>query len=275
MDFPARYGPWALVTGASSGLGRAFASALGARGLNLLLVARRGDRLAELAGTLAAAHGIEAFSVPLDLTAPDALPRLRGALGGREIGLLVNNAGFGYCGGFAEQDPERVREMVRLNCEVPALLARAFLPPMAGRGRGGMLLVASTAAYQATPWMALYGASKGFDLLLGEALGEEFGPRGVDILTVSPGHTDTEFHRIAGVVGPVAGPSARPEAVAEQALLRLPRRGSFVSGRRNALMAFSIRLAPRRFVTRMAGRLLGGRKRGAGESSRPGSEGPG
>ncbi|MFQ5748437.1 MAG: SDR family NAD(P)-dependent oxidoreductase, partial [Planctomycetota bacterium] len=205
-DFPARYGPWALVTGASSGLGRAFAAALGGRGLNLLLVARRGDRLGELAAGLAAASrgghpeggprgapGFEALPVPLDLTAPDALPRLREAAGEREIGLLVSNAGFGYCGGFAEQDPERVREMVRLNCEVPALLARAFLPPMRARGRGGMILVASTAAYQATPWMALYGATKGFDLLLGEALGAEFAPRGVDVLTVSPGHTDTEF----------------------------------------------------------------------------------
>jgi len=286
MDFPARYGPWALVTGASSGLGRAFAAALAARGVNLLLVARRGDRLAELAAGLAAAPrcgqpeggprgapGLEAVPVPLDLTAADALPRLREAAGEREIGLLINNAGFGSCRGFAEQDPGRVREMVRLNCEVPALLAHAFLPPMAARGRGGMVLVASTAAYQATPWMSLYGATKGFDLLLGEALCEEFAPRGVDVVTVSPGHTDTEFHRIAGVSGPVAGPSARPETVVEQALARLPRGGSFVSGRLNALMAFSTRLAPRRFAARMAGRLLGARMHDAKGSSRPGSEG--
>ena len=137
MTWHEKYGPWALVTGASAGLGVAFARALAERGLNLVLTARREDRLESLAKELATEHGIEALSIPLDLCAPAAVDALAAKTSDREFGLVVANAGFGWAGPFLNQPAEKLREMVKLNCEIPALMAHTFLPPMVTRGRGG------------------------------------------------------------------------------------------------------------------------------------------
>jgi short-subunit dehydrogenase len=260
-SFRERYGPWAVVTGASAGLGACFARDLGARGLDLVLVARRADRLEQLAGEIRDAHRVEVRVVPVDLTAEGAPDRLRDATAGLEVGLLVNNAGFGACSPFLDGEPARDARMVRLNCEAVVAVAHAFLPTMAARGRGGMVVVASTASFQATPWMSLYGATKAFDLHLAEGLAVELAPRGVDVLALCPGHTATEFHEVAGVSGPVAGGAADPAVVVRGALDRLGRRRHWVPGWLNALMAWGTRFAPRRFVAGAAGRMLGSRLR--------------
>ncbi len=259
MEFRNRYGPWALVTGASSGLGAEFARQLGRRGLNLILVARRRDRLEHLAGQLRHAAQVETRVIPADLTEPAAAARLEQETAGLDLGLLVNNAGFGWSGAFLQQDPENVARMVRLNCEAPAALARRLLPRIAARGRGGMILVASAAAYQPTPWMSVYGATKGFALLLGEALAQEMREKGVDVLTVSPGHTESEFHAVAGVSGAVAGGAARPEDVVRETLDRLGRSLSFVHGWHNKALIWGGRCVTRRMAARISGRLLAAR----------------
>lgn len=258
-DFSERYGPWALITGASAGLGATFARALAARGLHLALVARRRERLEELGSELRKQHGVQVLPVALDLTAADALPRLQEALGQRPVGLLVNNAGYGAGGGFLAWERAWQTGMVRLNCEVPVLLAHAFLPEMVARGRGGLIFLASTAAYMATPYFAVYGASKAFDLHLGEALRVELRGSGVDVITLSPGPTTSEFHQIAWGKKTSAGPVMEPGPVVELALRRLGRRDAVVPGLANRIMVWGARLAPRAWSTRVAARLLQGR----------------
>lgn len=261
MDFLSRYGPWALVTGASSGLGEQFAHALARRGMNLALTARREDRLQRLAADLRHGRRIETRVLAQDLAQPDAAAQLARNLGGLDLGLVVNNAGFGWQGSFLEQAPEQISQMVRLNCEAPALLARMLLPRMAARGHGGMVMVASTAAFQGVPGMSVYGATKGFDLLLGEALAQELRRAGISVITVSPGHTATEFHAAAGVPGSVAGKPAQPEDVVKETLERLGRSQSFVHGRLNRFLIFAQRLASRRLTVAVTGRLIRSRMR--------------
>jgi len=255
MDFRSRYGPWALITGASAGLGLAYARALAQRGLDLILVARRLDRLEEIADELRACS-IQVRVLSLDLTAKDAPQAIAEEIATRPVGLFVNNAGFGFFGPFLEQSDASMRSMVRLNCEVPTLLSKLVLPQMAERGQGGMLLLASAAGYQPTPWMSAYGATKGYDLLLGEALAVEMSASNVDVLVVSPGHTRTEFHEIAGVTGAIAGGSATPESVVEESLAKLGRKISFVHGWHNSFLTWTSRLFPRSWVAKISGQLL-------------------
>ena len=256
QDFT-RYGPWCLITGASAGLGTCYARQLAAKHLHLVLVARRGDRLEALAEELRRDFGIEVRCLALDLLAPNALPQLQEETADLEIGLLVNNAGFGFKGDFLEADPAKLQAMVRLNCEVPTLLSHAYLPAMATRKRGGMILLASAAGFQPTPYMSVYGATKGFDLLLGEALAVEMRASEVDILTVNPGTTDTEFHQVAGGIA-TFGKMATPEDVVAQSLRLLGRRMSFVHGFRNRFLVFLNRLAPRSFSANVSGKLIKG-----------------
>src|SRR5262245_9939056 len=180
-----RYGGWALVTGASSGIGAAFAEALAERGFPLVLVARRKDRLEGLAARLGAAHRVDTLVVAEDLARAGACERVRDAVGAREVGLLVNNAGFGFSGRFAETDANDDAEMVTVNCGVVVRLAHLYLPPMLRRRRGAMIVLASVAGYQPTPWFAVYGATKAFDLHFAEALADELRGSGVDVLALS------------------------------------------------------------------------------------------
>ena len=184
----------ALVTGASSGIGEQFARQLAARGHDLILVARRRDRLEQLAGDLPGT----AHVVPCDLASEAAsLPGKVGELG-VDVDLLVNNAGFGTYGHFVDLDPEREAEEVRVNCEAVVTLTHAFLPGMVERGRGGVVVVASTAGMQPIPYEAVYSASKAFALHFTEALHEELRGTGVRMLAVNPGPVPTEWQQVAG-----------------------------------------------------------------------------
>jgi uncharacterized protein len=184
----------ALITGASSGIGEEFAKALAERGYDLVLVARRKERLQQLAEGLAT----EAHAVECDLGSEVA--ELAGKVSqlGVEIDLLVNNAGFGTRGHFLQIPEGRDAELVRVNCEAVVILARAFLPAMVERGRGGMITVASTAGMQPLPYEATYGASKAFAINFTEALREELRGTGVKTLAVNPGPVKTEWQSVAG-----------------------------------------------------------------------------
>lgn len=262
MDFRRRYGPWALVTGASSGLGLHFARRLAERGMGLVLTARRAERLEALAAELAHDAGVQVRTVVQDLACPGGAATLLAEVEDLPIGLLVANAGFGWSGPFEEEPPAEVAAMVRLDCEAPAVLARGLAPGMLERGRGGIVVVASTAGWQPTPWMSLYGACKAFDLHLAEGLAQELRPRGVDVLALCPGHTATEFHAVAGVEGPVSGSAADPDEVVLAALRALPRRRTvLVPKLHDRLTVRLLRLLPRPWTRRLVGRALGRRMR--------------
>lgn len=187
--------PVALITGASAGLGVDFARQLSAKGRRLVLVARRKDRLEALAAELGNARAVEA-----DLSLDGAADRLMADLSahGEDVDLLVNNAGYGLTGRFAELDGKRQRQMIDLNCGALVELAHAVLPGMIERKSGAILNVASTAAFQPGPGMAVYFATKAFVLSFSEALHEEVKGQGVTVSALCPGPTATEFGEIAG-----------------------------------------------------------------------------
>lgn len=193
----------ALVTGASSGIGAAIAAELASRGYSLALVARREERLRSLAAELASDHGIDADVVACDLADPAERDRLMDELRarGRAVELLVNNAGFGHQADFAPSPRERMVEMVRLNVEAVVDLTSRFLGPMVEKGRGGVINIASTAAFQPLPGSAVYAASKAFVLSFSEAIRTELRGSGVTVTAVCPGPVKTEFTEVAGVGG--------------------------------------------------------------------------
>ncbi|MGI9020485.1 MAG: SDR family NAD(P)-dependent oxidoreductase [Solirubrobacterales bacterium] len=219
----------ALVTGASSGLGEQFARQLSARGHELILVARRADRLEKLASELAA----PAHVIGLDLAA--GAPELRARVDalGLEVDLLVNNAGFGCSGPFVELDGARQAEEVRVNCEAVVTLTHAFVPAMIRRGRGGVIIVASTAGMQPIPYEAVYAATKAFALSFSDALHTELRDTGVRVLAVSPGPVPTEWQEVAGTAGTGAVPGEIPAEQCVREALEAYDRGarSFVPGR--------------------------------------------
>ena len=160
MKWHEKYGPWALVTGASSGLGAEFVRQLAARGLNVILVARRKQNMDALADQVRKAHPVRTRVIPVDLTAEGGCNRVIEGTQDLEIGLLINNAGYGMSGEYHALDPDRQVNMTVLNCVVPVLLTNHYLPLMLDRGRGGLIFLAPTAAYQPTPYLSTYGATK-------------------------------------------------------------------------------------------------------------------
>jgi uncharacterized protein len=184
----------ALITGASAGIGEEFARQLAGRGYDLILVARRRDRLEQLAEQLpTTAHVIESDLVSEAAELPAKVESL-----GAQVDLLVNNAGFGLRGHFTHLDPKREAEMVRVNCEAVVTLTHAFVPAMVERRRGGVITVASTAGMQPLPYEATYGASKAFAISFMEALWTELRGTGVRVTVVNPGPVKTEWQGVAG-----------------------------------------------------------------------------
>jgi short-subunit dehydrogenase len=246
-----------VVTGASSGLGAAYAASLAARGHPLLLVARREERLRALARRLAAAHGVEARWAVCDLATAEGRAACRAAVDGAgpqyPPEIVVANAGFGTRGAFAELDREREVDEVQLNCVAVLDLARHTLPALLARGRGALVVVSSAAAFQPVPYTATYAATKVFELHLAEALAEEVRGSGVRVIAVCPGPTDTEF-ATGAVKGAIRIPLDRPEVVVEATWRALAAGRSRVrTGWIARLSGPAARLAPRRLVVRAAG----------------------
>jgi uncharacterized protein len=254
-------GKWALVTGASAGIGKALAQELAAGGTNLVLTARRKDRLQELAQELAAAHKIRTQIFVADLTdsrAPETILAFTRE-NGIDVDLLINNAGFGAFGEFTSVDTQRLLDMVQVNCSAVVHLTRLYLPEMIKRRGGDVLIVASTASFQAVPYISTYAATKAFDLLLAEGLAEEMKPYGIRVCALCPGSTESEFHEVAGQthIAPSRKNRETAEKVAKTGLRALAAGKSFViSGTRNYLGALSQRLVPRRLVVRVAANLF-------------------
>jgi uncharacterized protein len=191
----------ALVTGASAGIGEAIARELAARGHGVTLVARREERLRTLAGELSERHGVRADAIAVDLGDPPSRDRLADQVAGLglEVEILVNNAGFGGSGNAADSDRERLVAMLRVNCEALLDLQTRYLPAMVERGRGAVINIASTAAFQPIPGTATYAATKAFVLSLSEAVHQELKGTGVTLTAVCPGPVKTEFGQVAGI----------------------------------------------------------------------------
>jgi short-subunit dehydrogenase len=246
----------ALVTGASSGIGAAFARALAARGQDLVLVARGTAKLEALATELAAQHGIAADVISADLARIDAADAVASELATRGIavGTLINNAGFATHGEFGELDAAREGDEVMVNVHSLVALTRALLPAMLKRRAGGIINVASTAAFQPVPYMATYGATKAFVLSFSQALAEEVREHGVQVVALCPGQTETAFF---DQIDEARVGRARTVAQVVATGLRALERGQTVviDGFVNAALANSVRFGPRPLVARVAARM--------------------
>ncbi len=250
-----------IITGASSGIGRAFAVALAARGSNVVLVARRLDRLADLAGELERDHAVTALPIALDLASPTAAADLRAAIdeAGLTVTGLINNAGFGSFGPFTDDDPALLAREIAVDVSTPVHLSREFLPQFVAAGTGFLINVASMAAYTPTPRMAVYGAAKAFVLSFTESLWAESQGSGVTVFALSPGATSTEFNAVVGTEDATAGARKRTaDDVVSTALAHLDSRNpgpSVIDGSGNRVGAVLGRLMGRRATVAMMYRL--------------------
>lgn len=246
----------AIVTGASGGIGEVFAGALAKRGYDLLLVARTADAL-EAVAARARTAGVRAKAIVADLTEPGAVGVIADAAirFGGPVELLVNNAGFGLYGTFETLDATRQDEMIRLNVESLVKMTRCFAPAMLANGRGAIVNVASTASFQPVPFMSVYGASKAFVLSFSEAIAAEFRGRGVRVLALCPGPTETNFAAVAGCAAPRKRRSS--DEVVATALRALDEgKTVVVDGRSNRVLSLLPRFVPRGLVTRIAAKMM-------------------
>jgi short-subunit dehydrogenase len=250
----------ALVTGASGGIGLELARILARNGYDLVLVARSAEKLATVAEGLERDHKVKVRIIVKDLAISGAAAEIHEALAADSVGVdvLINNAGVGLFGPFAELSVEGQVDMVRLNVESPTVLARLLLPPMLERGSGRILNVASTAAFQPGPLMAVYYATKAYLLSLSEAIANEVAGTGVTVTALCPGPTVTGFssHAGTGQSRLFAGPTMDAKTVAEIGYAALMAgKPVVVPGIRNRILAFGVRLAPRQMVTQIARRM--------------------
>jgi uncharacterized protein len=251
---PHTFGPWAVVTGASSGIGKEFARQLAASGLNLVLVARRLSLLEDLGSQLANQFGVHYRAVGVDLTAPDFLDTLEAETQDLEVGLLVSNAGAVTIGEFLALERRTLDQSVRLNVLAHLSLVQHYSHHLAARGRGGMLLVSSTSATHGAPFMADYAAAKAYILTLGEALHLEFQKQGLHLTVLLPGPTATEGVAALGIDLPVKHMSVE-QCVAEGLAALQANRATHIAGRMNRLMAA---LVPGALMRRMMATMLAG-----------------
>lgn len=245
-DFVARYGPWALVAGASEGLGAEFARQLARRGLSVLLLARRAEPLQALAAELQQSYGVAAQVAVVDLADKELPTKLAAAVVDLEIGLLVYNAAHSTIGDFLEQDLDVKLRTIDVNCRGPVILSHVLGQKMAQRRRGGIILMSSLTSAQGVPLIATYAATKAFDLILAEGLWEELGRLGIDVVACRAGATRTPNYERSQPQG-YDGIVGEPSLVVNEALATLGRGPTVVPGRMNDCISFIMgRLLPRR-----------------------------
>lgn len=251
------YGDTALITGASSGIGKSFARAIAAQGLNVVLVARREALLDELATELANAHNITAHAIALDLSDADAAEQLVAKLSELEIhvDVLINNAGYGTHGIFDELDLERELQMINLSCRLPVALTHHLIKPMKQRNRGAIIFLSSVAGTMPAPFMSTYSATKAFPLFFAESLYGELAGTGIDVLAVAPGDTATEFRDTANFHNTVPLPPRTPDQVVAAALAALGKKPSTIDGLGNKLTALSMRFTPKKLAIKLGARI--------------------
>jgi len=245
---------WAVVTGASSGIGKEFAYQLGQKGYNVALVARSRDKLEAIAADIQKQFERETRVIPLDLTHRDFARELADRTADITVTMVINNAGFGTSGPFLEIEDSREIEMINLNCSAVTQVARLFLKKMVKNGEGDMIIVASTASAQPCPWFATYAATKAFDRFLAEALWYEMKPKGVNVLALNPPGTATNFFAEAGLANEQG--LATVKQVVQTAFRALGKKPSVIVGVGNRLLAFVGRFAPEKLLVNIAARIM-------------------
>jgi short-subunit dehydrogenase len=251
--FADRYGPYALVAGASEGLGEAFAHAIAARGVGLVLLARRAEVLGGVAAAIRDKHGVDVRTVPFDLARPELAETLREATRGIEVGLAIYNASYSVIDRFLDRPLEDALRVVEVNCAGPIRLVHALAPAMVARGRGGIVLMASMAGFQGVPRIATYAASKAFNTVLAEALWYELRDSGVDVLVScagairTPNYLKTTDKEAPGTMDAID--------VATRTLDALGRGPTFVPGTTNKIARIVMgRILPRRTAVAIMGK---------------------
>ncbi|MDX2167747.1 MAG: SDR family NAD(P)-dependent oxidoreductase [Deltaproteobacteria bacterium] len=258
-DFRSRYGPRAIVAGAAVGLGAEYARQLAGRGLDLLLIDRDAAPLAATAAEIRAAHRVDVATLAADLARADIAAVVREAVGGGEIGLLVYNAAVGTVAPFLELTPAHCDAMLDVNCHAPMRLIHLLAPAMVARRRGGIVLMSSMSGYYGSAQLAVYAATKAFDLVLGDALWFELRPHGVDVLTVQPGSTRTPGWLSSQREGDDAPslPVMEPPDVVRAALDGLGVEPNIVPGELNQQGAAAMRRMSRRDAIEMMSMITG------------------
>jgi short-subunit dehydrogenase len=251
----ARYGSWAVVTGASSGIGREIALCLAEAGLNLVLVARSRNVLEQIVTNVTAQHGIEARVIDIDLAAENAVEAIEAGTQNLDVGLLIAAAGFGTSGPFLDSNLEQEIEMLNVNCRALLSLSLHFGRRFASRGRGGMVLISSIAGFQGTPNAAHYAATKAYVQSLAEALHMELLPLGIDVLASAPGPVQTAFGARAGMQ---IGKALQPREVALSTLNSLGVKSTVLPGFLSKLLGYSLVPLPRGMRVRIMGMVMKG-----------------
>jgi uncharacterized protein len=255
--FRQRYGPWAVVAGASEGLGAAWAEHLAARGLNVVLIARRQEMLDALSARLAQQHGVETRSLAMDLADPATPDAVLAATADLDTGMLVYNAARSIIGPFLERSLDDHLTEIAVNVRAPLTLSYAFGQRFVQRGRGGIILLSSLSATMGSAYIADYAATKAYNLVLAEGLWDELRDKGVDVLACCPGAVSTPNYVASAPKRSQA--TTTPDLVVAQTLQQLGHRPSFIPGRSNQVAAFFLRrLVPRRMIVRIMGNVTRG-----------------
>jgi uncharacterized protein len=257
-SFRNKYGPWAIVTGASDGIGAAFAEQLAGAGLKLVLVARRAERLKVLADRLRQEHGTDTLVIPADLSTAQGLSAVDQATSGLDAGLFVASAGYGTSGPILNADLEQEHAMIEVNCSAVLHQTIVFGRRFAARGRGGIILLASLLGWQGTPNSAHYAATKAYVQSLAEGLRVEWKGLNVDVLSSAPGPVHSGFATRANMR---MGAAVSPTVVARQSLNALGRKGTVIPGVLSKLLTYSLAPLPRFLRTRILGRVMQGMTR--------------
>jgi short-subunit dehydrogenase len=258
-EFHSRYGPWAVVAGASEGLGAAYARQLAARGLNLVLIARRNELLQALSAQLIQDHGVQVQVCALDLSSSAAAQVVDQVTANVDVGLLIYNAAFSAVGPFLDHPLEDHLREVDTNIRTPMVLMDRFGRRLLDRGRGGLILMSSLSAFQGSAFISNYSATKAFNMVLAEGLWEEWRARGVDVLACIAGATNTPNYRASSPspTGRFSDATLEPEAVVLEALQAIGRQPQIIPGRSNRMSSFIMRhLLPRRAAVQFMGRVL-------------------
>lgn len=249
-----RYGNWAIITGASSGIGEEFARVFAMEGINLVLVARRKDRLDKIAEVLRNDHNIEVIVSCADLSKENSLDSIIRDLNGKEVTILINNAGIGKPGEFKDTDINYDSDMIKLNCLTPVVLTEHFLKMMIKKRKGAIIFLGSVVAYQPTPVLATYAATKVFNFSFGNALWYELKKYGIDVLTVNPGNTATEFKRMVLNNKSILTRTARQ--VVNSSLKSLGKKPNVVDGFLNKLITTFSKFGSVRFIVTVTGLIM-------------------
>lgn len=251
-SFKQRYGEWALITGASSGIGEAFAHAVAIRGVRPLLLARNEQELRRVAADILRQHQVASDILVADLADPAFIQIVEDACVALDVGLVISNAGFNPAGAFLDHSRDTMLRMLDVNCRASMLLAQTFLPRLELRGSGGFILVGSTEGFFGSPYSSVYSATKAFTLSFGEALWGEFLDKGIDVLVVVPGATDTPLLASRKV----EVKAMAPRLVAETGLKSLGKVPSIVPSAGDRWAFRIMRRLPRRWMVRLVGNAL-------------------